>query len=307
MTESGPGGIPQNKKETEAGKIPHGAEILDGKEAKDLLDSMQRYTLESGDLVLAGTDKGIGYKDHNEDRIASVPGKNFLAVVDGIGGMGKGDEAAQILAEELLANPDDIQSAVLIAKTRMEEAKIGVGGAVFVATKLVQEPSGKSVEFSQCGDSKMMIIKKDGSVKFESRENTMAQTLVENKAMTADQALYYKSRNIIMDAISSNPELIGEVEYNSRISVEVGDMVLLMSDGISDNFTAEEIAEVISGPPRMTVEELYEWLYYATGQRMSNKKEIIASSDRENDGKYSDGYKTQPKADNRALVIMEIK
>ncbi|MGH2564886.1 MAG: hypothetical protein ACRDE5_10245, partial [Ginsengibacter sp.] len=90
-----------------------------------------------------------------------------------------------------------------------------------------------------------------------------------------------------------------------KIAVEPGDFVLLMSDGISDNFTAGEIAlKVKEG---LSTKELFFWLAETSGQRMKNFEAIEEVSHRKTDGVYSDGYKSKPKPDNRALAIIEIK
>lgn len=312
MTESAPQRTPQERKGTGVEKIPEGAEILDGKEERDLLDSMRRYTLEGGDFVLAGTDQGIGYKDHNEDRIGVLPKANFLVVADGMGGYGQGDVAAQILTEELVKLPRNIPNAVLNAKNKMdtvfkpnEFGEKAQNGAVFVSARVTQESNKKLLEISQCGDAKAIVIGKAGQVRFSSRDDTFAQKLFDGGVINEDQLTYNHRRHQVMDAVS--PNSASEVKSYPKIPLETGDVVLLVSDGIADNFTPEEIAKVMSGPPRMTAEELYEWLYYHSGQRMSNKKEILATSNREEEGVYSDGFKSEPKEDNRALVIMEIK
>ena len=77
-------------------------EILDGEEVEDFAVSPHYFRLGSGDEVIAGTDKGINYKDYNEDRVVVSPEGNFIAVIDGMGEYGKGDRAAEILARSLL-------------------------------------------------------------------------------------------------------------------------------------------------------------------------------------------------------------
>ncbi len=49
-------------------------------------------------------------------------------------------------------------------------------------------------------------------------------------------------------------------KYYSDIEVEAGDLVLLMSDGISDNFTSEEIA-LKKQEGNLSAEQLFFWLY----------------------------------------------
>ncbi|MFZ1020030.1 MAG: hypothetical protein WAN61_03530 [Minisyncoccia bacterium] len=294
---------PEVKTTHKVGEIVKTPEILDGKEAKDLAESMHVFELKSGDIVYAGTDKGINYADHNEDRVTVNPKENFFAVVDGMGGESKGELAAQILAEEFLTESTNIDFAVNQAKLRMSEQGVEGGGAVFISAQLNIGPNGKFLNISQLGDAKLIIIKKDGTVRFESKDESLVQTLVDGKVITPDEALYNSQRNVVTKAVS--PDTEDKVKSYPLIKVENGDMVLLYSDGISDNFTPEEIAKKIK--EGLSGKALFSWLSDATGKRMQNAKEIVGNSDRENKGVYSDGYKSKPKPDNRSLVIVEIK
>jgi serine/threonine protein phosphatase PrpC len=62
----------------------------------------------SGDLLLATTHHGLGYKSANEDRVVLIETvdrdgfRSSLFVVDGMGGRQRGDLSAQVLSEELV-------------------------------------------------------------------------------------------------------------------------------------------------------------------------------------------------------------
>lgn len=300
-------------------RAPQLPEILDGNEAKDLKDSARIYELASGGRVIAGTDNGVGY-DHNEDRVVivrGVKGVNFVAVVDGMGGSENGEGAAKILAQYLSQSPENITSAVDDARSAMERQGIGQGGAVFISARLRVESNEKFLDIYQSGDAKLIIIKRDGAVSFQSVDQSSAQDLVNQGKLLPDQALYDSSRNYTQ-AVSANDGIQLE-SYKKK--VETGDMVLLMSDGISDNFTAEEIAERVKKEGLLT-DDLFAWLSNATGERMKNAEKIVGKpnknktnspeqiailQERIKTGRYSDGYRSKPKPDNRALVILEIK
>lgn len=285
------------------------AEVLDGRKAWDLKGSMHFYELESGDSVVAGTDKGIGYKDHNEDRVITVPDGNFVAVVDGMGGHSSGELAAQILAKEFLAQPTDILSAVSKTKKRMTEQGVGDGGAVFISARIVVTPKGKFLDTFQQGDAKLLVIKKNGNVSFESEDDSLVQNLIKDRHLTPDEALYDRRRNIVTTAVSLTKKEIPKSYPPEK--VEAGDLVLLMSDGLSDNFTADEIAKKVK--EGLSAKELFIWLSDESDKRMllvvevNEEEQDKQDLDRAKNGVYPDGYKSRPKSDNRALVIMEIK
>jgi protein phosphatase len=279
-------------------------EILDGRETKDLVESMHVFELKSGDMVYAGTDKGINYKDRNEDRVVVYPEKDFIAVVDGMGGRGKGEVAAQILATKFIAQPRDISNAVNQALEEMDNQMVGEGGAVFISAQLNVIPNGKFLDIDQSGDAKLIIIKKDGTVEFESKDESRVQDLLDAGIITPDEALYHPNRNVVTKAVSPAHKE-DELKFYPPVKVEDGDQVLLYSDGISDNFTPEEITKMVKRG--LSGKELFSWLSSATGTRMQNAKEIKDNSTRKKDGIYSDGYKSEPKPDNCSLIIMEIK
>lgn len=305
---------PENNQHT----IKHAPEVLDGKEAKDLLESMRVFELESGDVVYAGTDKGINYGSHdNEDRVAISPANNLIVDIDGMGGMGHGELAAEILAEEFLTSPADTNLAVEKAREKMAAQNVGQGGAVFISARIItKEQPDKSVhkflEVSQLGDAKLIIIKKDGTVDFESKDQSYVQTLVDLEQITEDEALYHDKRHVAGEAVT--PEGKKVEPKSDQIKVEDGDLVLLYSDGISDNFTPGEIAKK-KKKLNLSAEGLFAWLSEETGKRMRDYKKIIASASKEpddayyrkKDGVYYDGYKSKPKPDNRSLAIIEIK
>ena len=298
-----PEGTPQKSPEQKPIKV---AQILDGKGAESLEASARVYELATGDIVIAGTDKGIDYKDHNEDRVVIIPKKDFIAVVDGVGGgAGGGEKAAEILATNLSAS-GDISSAAEKAQREMFEAGLYKrDGAVFISGRIVAREGKKFLEVFQAGDAALVIIKKDNSISFESQDDSQVRLLVETKNITPDEALYHPRRNVVFGALfagsKTQPKTCGMIQIDS------GDLILIMSDGISDNFTAEEIAEHIK-KYHLLPRQLFTWLSDTTTARMKDADEIIAKTpDRAKDGVYSDGYKSKPKPDNRALVIIEIK
>ena len=310
---------------TKEGRVLHLPEILNG-EGSNLETLAHAYELASGDIVIAGTDKGINYNDDgpNEDRIATCPSQNFVSVIDGMGGYDSGEVAAEILANSFLASPTDIKLAVANAKEEMKKRGLSPEvGAVFISARIVTEEqpdksTAKFLEVSQLGDARLMVIKKDRTIGFQSKDQSLVQEKVDKGEISADETLYHRRRNTVTAAVSRSD--YQEPKTYEKIGVETGDLVLLMSDGFADNFTVDEIAKKVK--EGLSVGELFSWLANETRERMKNYEKIIGkpNKDREEspeqiailekrkkDGVYSDGYKSKPKPDNRALAIIEIK
>jgi len=290
------------------------AEIMDGADAQDLAESMRTFELKSGDRILAGTDKGIGYGDRNEDRVVLSPKDNVITVIDGMGGEKGGEVSAQILAESILKNPNDISRAVDSAVNKMESVGIKEGGAVFISAKIRTEGKNRFLDVFQAGDCKLFILKKNGEIGFESVDQSDVQSRVSGGNTTPDEALYDANKHLVSNPVSPNNKRL-EVKSYESVAIEGGDLVLLMSDGLSDNFTAEEIASARK-KYNLSPDALFTHLSNEGNERMKNINEIYGKSGpertamvqkRKEEGIFSDGYKSAPKKDNRALVIIEIK
>lgn len=278
-------------------------EILDGRDTKDLNSAMKKFILENGLEVIAGTDKGVDYKDRNEDRVAVVPESNFVAVVDGMGGHEDGDKAAQLLAEEFSKKPLTLDRAAEIAVERMRsEGLDSSAGAVFVAVLMLLATDGKYyANFSMAGDSRIVVSDSRGQVKFESEDQSLVASLVKEKVLTKDQSLYNDHRYVVNNPVSAHPF---EIKHFSEMELEKGDKVFLMSDGIADNLTPEEIGSLSSGK---SAADSYLMIARITEERMTNYEAIKRGSDRATKGIYSDGFLSKPKRDNRALAVFEIR
>ncbi|MGH7249691.1 MAG: hypothetical protein ACREGC_01840, partial [Minisyncoccia bacterium] len=184
-------------------KLPEGAELLDGAGVEDFAEAPHYYTLQSGDLAIAGTDKGVNYKDHNEDVIVISPNENFTAVLDGVGGGGKGGIAAEALGQALLEAPDDVRFAVQKGISKMAEKGLLVDETVFISVRLLGNTKfGKYLEIFQSGDAKLIVIRKNGRINFESKDDSLVQILLDSGAITADAALYHPHRNVISKSVS---------------------------------------------------------------------------------------------------------
>lgn len=276
-------------------------EIIGGNEAESLADSMREYQSPFGVRIYAATDKGRNYKNRNEDRVLVIPEKEYVAVIDGIGGYSRGDRAAELLAEGLASN-DGIARGAELGKQKMQDEMLGNAGACFIAAVLEREDNKIYLAVGQSGDCKCIAFDAEGNILFESKDQSLVNELLEKGEITPDEALYHPKRNVVQGGVTPFDAVMYKT-YGEEVILNKGDVVLLMSDGISDNLTPEELGEIIKDKQGS---EIISEVSHITDERMANADKIIADSDREKDGKYLDGYKSAPKADNRSFVVMEI-
>lgn len=289
-----------------------GAEIIGQNNELTLAQSIRKFRSKHGSEIAAGSDKGINYKAHNEDRVVVVPDKEFLAVIDGMGGYGGGDIAAQLVAHQLSQNPENIQLALQKASAAIDNAikqdviSNGSAGAPFISARVIREHNKIELEYSYTGDCSLIVIDKSGRVKYVSETDSYLNSprylaVNNNIRLTDDQLLYHPQRNIVMKAIDRKHSQF----TTKNIPMETGDRVILMSDGINDNLTPAELAQIVLNK---TVNEAIIAVDQVTSTRMLNEDQIINSTpNRAQSGIFSDGYRSEPKKDNRGIAIIDIK
>jgi serine/threonine protein phosphatase PrpC len=311
-------------------------EILNGEKSETLKDGITSCDTISGYHVAAATDRG--HKKANQDRVVVSPRANMIAVVDGMGGTGEGEKAAEVVANELVKSPLDLKTAAENAKMRINKHNLGMSGACFLAAKVREDAEGKKLDYCQAGDVGLIIIGKNGKIKYKSTDQSFSNVLVKYGNITEDESRYSlkSQREVATNSISTQEyfnyiqqtleqdsknldiphkeEIVDEIKatmgkiYSETVDVEAGDRVVIFSDGISDNFTPEEIASLIKG---QTPEEAIETLSDETDVRIMDAQNIEMTTGgeegRRKAGKYSDDHLTRPKKDNRGIAIMDIK
>ena len=131
-------------------------------------------------------------------------------------------------------------------------------------------------------------------------DETLAQALVNCWGMRKEQALYDPRRHEITNYVYS---LNCKLRKHHWV-VQKGERVLIYSDGFGDNFTPEEMIQMGIG---LTALQLRDLLWEKSDARMRNRNALMA---RGRHGwwrqTYADGYRMEPKTDNRALVIVDM-
>ena len=175
-----------------------------------------------------------------------------LAVVcDGMGGAHGGETASRVAATvfvekmtvEKKRDEEALKAAIVAAntavhrKSREEERFSGMG------TTLVSVLAGKKkVLVAYVGDSRAYLYSK-GELRQITRDHSYVQTLVDSGKITAEEAKYHPMKNLIMRAVGVKKT----VEPDAfSVAWEEGDMILLCSDGFSNEVSPSEAAAVLA-------------------------------------------------------------
>jgi PPM family protein phosphatase len=199
--------------------------------------------------IAAATDTGL-VREVNED---TVYADDLLAVVaDGMGGHAAG-EVASIIATDAVRDVFHADSTVggleaaiqaanraILADAREHPDRFGMGTTA-IAVGLTHDETG--VVFPtlvNVGDSRAYQIR-DGALRQLSEDHSVAEEWVRMGRLTPDEALVHPRRHQLTRTLGVEDEV--EVDIQS-IAAMPGDRILLCSDGLSNELSAETLADL---------------------------------------------------------------
>lgn len=290
-------------------KIRNEQVILNGQKATLLSgnqynqEGMKYFVTAEGVQIWAATDKGINYKEINEDRVVIDTEHHIFVGVDGMGGQSDGEAAADAVATGMMKRIESARAGMEEAQNIMRQRNLNTdAGACFHRVELTfDENHHVFCNAQQAGDVHLLILNEDNSKDMESADENLADSYAAIGRITPDEALYNRYRNVVLNYVGPST---GDIHITlTNKPMRTGQKILIYSDGITDNFTSYELVAMLQGKK---TEEFIHIINEATAKRMANLDTLIADSDRETNGMYADGFKAKPKTDNRALIVIEI-
>jgi protein phosphatase len=197
-------------------------------------------------LRVAGrSDVGL-VRENNED--SGFVGKNIILVADGMGGHAAGELASSTAVavaarfDNLFSNNKETADSISnIPKQITLEIKSAIykdqnrsGMGTTLSACLIQNGILKTVHV---GDSRIYLIRKQ-QISLITKDQTYVQSLIDNQEITLDEARYHPQRSLLLQAIDGISEVVPEIK---EISLELGDRIILCSDGLSNVVGDEEI------------------------------------------------------------------
>lgn len=187
----------------------------------------------------------------NEDSFLPRPDYGLWVVADGMGGHAAGDFASQTIVKELnsvgvATSRLDLQARFMERLTRANDlilehaAKLNSGtvGAT-VAALLIHENEYACI---WSGDSRIYMMR-GGQMVQQSRDHTEVRALLDAGSITAEEAKYWPRKNVITRAIGVSPEPQCDIVTGG---LEVGDVFLICSDGLTEHMDDAEIAQSLA-------------------------------------------------------------
>ncbi len=187
-------------------------------------------------------------REHNEDTYYADADLGVWLVADGMGGHEHGEVASAIARDTLVAevhNGTPLIRAVQLAdeeiirhSNRRSEAL--PMGTTIATMRLVNE---REYEVAWVGDSRVYLW--NGALKQISQDHSYVQELIDQGAITAEQARSHPHRNVVTQALGVTDPQSLRVE-TVRGEFQPGMQILLCSDGLTEEVGDAEIAAVLA-------------------------------------------------------------
>jgi PPM family protein phosphatase len=208
------------------------------------------------------TDRGR-VRDHNEDFVQSQEPTTLeeeksygwvYIVADGVGGADAGEFASEFATTQTLAHYSEdteqahfghrlvksMQSANTDLRTHVAESNDGKRMATTMVAAVV---TNDRAYIANVGDSRGYHWR-DKTIRQITKDQSLVAKLLEEGAITEEEAISHPHRNVILFSIGS--EKTPKIEL-FEIALAPGDKILLCSDGLTRHVNDDEISEVLEG------------------------------------------------------------
>ena len=201
------------------------------------------------------TDKGKK-RDRNEDSLFVMPQENIYIVADGVGGQNSGEIASSLavrsIAEYIKAVPiaQNLREEALKAyfldcmkhanRVIMQNALLAEENTGMATTVVLLYLSEKFAYIVNMGDSRAYICR-DGQISQITEDHTYVNELVKGGSITKAQAETHPQKNMITRALGGDDKVLPDFY---RVETLKNDIIILCSDGLYGELSAEEIVGI---------------------------------------------------------------
>jgi protein phosphatase len=208
-----------------------------------------------------GTDQGR-IRDHNEDFVARWEPTNeqdaaqngwLYIVADGVGGADAGEVASQYASERTIEHylndhrelglGQRLWQAMQAANSDLRQMVAERNDNSRMATTMVAAVfHEKQVYIGNVGDSRGYLWR-NGRIRQITKDQSLVAKLVEEGAITEEEAFNHPRKNVILYSLGSEKEPQIDI---FDLPVESGDILFLCSDGLTRHVQDEEIEAILA-------------------------------------------------------------
>ena len=234
----------------------HGYEIV----ASACSDVGRQRRANEDSFFVANLSRGTGAESDGTMRFSSGPQGCLFAVADGMGGAAAGAVASRICLETLLDEVVTLlKGARMLDTNEIEQILIdAVGSAnrrVFDLGRSRQEYDGMGTTLTaafelagglvigQVGDSRAYLIR-DRGIRQLTRDQSLVGEMLSRGEITEREARQHPERSVLLQALGVR----NSVELSMKRAVlHPDDILLLCSDGLHTQMSAEEMCDIVLG------------------------------------------------------------
>jgi serine/threonine protein phosphatase PrpC len=198
----------------------------------------------------------LGDRQDNQDRAAVVVSEDaaMMLVFDGMGGHSDGAVAAEtglnVVQDIFMASTlriEDRQGFLYMALARAHDEVVGLGSEVAVdfrpratcAVCLIQEGGAY---WAHIGDSRIYQVR-DGDVLNRSRDHSHVEVLIQEGAITEEEAQDHPMRNFVECCIGGDAP-VPDMSITNKQALQPGDVLLACTDGLWSGLSDKDVAEI---------------------------------------------------------------
>lgn len=198
-----------------------------------------------------------GKKHANQDAVFAgilANGSYLLVIADGMGGHNGGDVASKLATEVVINTLNDNPSQELddvfqkVQSRFTVEAEKNKEFSQMGTTLTVCIVNGHNAYIGHVGDSRLYLLRNKG-LKTITKDQTEVQRLIDDGVLNQKEAKKYPRRNVLLSVMSPSSE---HVLQKSMIPIKPNDRILLVTDGLYNVLSKEEIKNASIGAPSIS-------------------------------------------------------
>lgn len=201
----------------------------------------------------AATDIGL-VRQTNQDAV--YVDDDLAVVADGMGGHAAGDVAAQIAVEmvcegyradesvEGLVAAVERANAAVVRDAKENPERFGMGTTLLAVAVTYDYSGAASPTLVHVGDSRAYQLR-DGALRQLTHDHSVAEEWVRLGRLTPEEAEVHPRRHQLTRGVGVEEEVSVDV---LSIDAQVGDRILLCSDGLSNELVPDELARLAGDP-----------------------------------------------------------
>ena len=210
----------------------------------------------------------LGDRSDNQDRAAVVVANDaaLMMVFDGMGGHSDGAAAAETglkVVQDIFTSTSlpvlDPQGFLYLALSRAHDEVVKLGEELAVdfrpratcALCLVQEGGAF---WAHIGDSRIYQLR-DGKVLSRSRDHSHVEVLIQEGAITEEEAMDHPMRNFVECCIGGDAP-VPDMSITGKKKLQPGDVLLACSDGLWSGLADDTVAQIANNGEATLTENL---------------------------------------------------